>query len=1124
VDLEWLGDEEWRCRNCDAILSEGVELLHHRHRDCRHPQSESRAVARESTCVGCRAALAQVRALREPAMAAVTAAAAAAAADAGGAATGERAAECERALWGEGAAWRRVFASSVVPEPTAEPGRGGIMGRMTAGSLACVLSALQLRTDDVFFDIGAGNGAVLGAVHLLAPTVRLAGVEADEGLLAAARRNLAALNTVAALECAAVQRTPHLGAATVAYCFSQGLKDAVEGGDAAAAVLAACQATPTLRLVVVVHDAREKKHALVAFAESEGGRGRVVAELGVTMSGGKGRFRCWAVRVEPAGGAREAAVGGAGLGARAGGAREPAALGRGAPPCYVINHDRRTDRLLRVHKLLDGLTWLAWRRLEAVGGCGGGCTPSHRAAWLRLRDAPMQECVLVLEDEVDALCDDFESRLQDLLARLAREPSWRLCLLGSHERSGSRLLARGARPSLTPLEHGQSSSAGLVGYLLHRRALPLLLDADAGFPPHEPLGVALGRRVDWGHSARFEVAPAMMLAAPRSETAATEPPCASDDPPPEPHVRGRGGGEGGGSRSSSRSRDGAAPLAAAPSTLALARGMVGETVRFQRTGIEAVVEAYDAVDGLHTVSANGLTWREALVGRGAVDLVRVAAPEGPRPRAEEPSPEVRALVASLEAGLVALGHWDAFPAAGGTWRAVPRGLDLAQWTRVLDVGMRAGGLAVLLVTGTLVPARLHTAVLNLIAERLPGSSVIALNVGELEADAEAYDALASAAAQPSCVLGHLYFRDPVSELERARKRRVRAQLRRNCTKPGYLTQLARDEVWALRGAHCWHNFSDALRARALARAGARTLRPPRPVRGANACVGIGHAHQAEVQAWPHGDSPTAPEAAAGTSVERGDAFVQLHEADVLRAQRATFNAALLAAEPRRRWPDAGAQRFALGATHARKLLAYVRNPANRDERGRLRLDDGKGTLLGGYGDYRATHAVEAGARHLEAEQARRTTLLPHEQLDAALGGLPGLEALVEAGLRQLPDVEVDRRALVPLHGHILDQGSGTARFADHQDTEEERAPGARAPDRRVVYTVVIALSDGGDTAMRVLGQEAIAFTGEAGSGVAFLSELWHRTERASEGVWKLAIFYGYMLGTRRPRAEPSRAP
>ena len=101
------------------------------------------------------------------------------------------------------------------------------MGRMTAGSIARVLR-----------------------------------LEADEGLLAAARRNL---------ECAAVQRTPNLGAAAVAYCFSQGLKDAAGRGDAAAAVLAACRATPTLRLILVVHDAREKKHALVAFAERGAG-------------------------------------------------------------------------------------------------------------------------------------------------------------------------------------------------------------------------------------------------------------------------------------------------------------------------------------------------------------------------------------------------------------------------------------------------------------------------------------------------------------------------------------------------------------------------------------------------------------------------------------------------------------------------------------------------------------------------------------------------------------------------------------------------------------------------------------------------------------------------------------
>ena len=121
----------------------------------------------------------------------------------------------------------------------------------------------------------------------------------------------------------------------------------------------------------------------------------------------------------------------------------------------------------------------------------------------------------------------------------------------------------------------------------------------------------------------------------------------------------------------------------------------------------------------------------------------------------------------------------------------------------------------------------------------------------------------------------------------------------------------------------------------------------------------------------------------------------------MRRQRATFNTRLLAAEPRRRWPDAGAQRFALGPTSARKLLAYVRDPANHDERGRLRLDDGEGTLLGGYGNYRATHAVEGGARHSEVEQAQHTLLLSHDVLELARDALPGLDALIEAGLRQL---------------------------------------------------------------------------------------------------------------------------
>ena len=39
MDLECLGRGKWRCRNCDAVLSEGAELRHHRDYYCRHPQS-----------------------------------------------------------------------------------------------------------------------------------------------------------------------------------------------------------------------------------------------------------------------------------------------------------------------------------------------------------------------------------------------------------------------------------------------------------------------------------------------------------------------------------------------------------------------------------------------------------------------------------------------------------------------------------------------------------------------------------------------------------------------------------------------------------------------------------------------------------------------------------------------------------------------------------------------------------------------------------------------------------------------------------------------------------------------------------------------------------------------------
>ena len=190
----------------------------------------------------------------------------------------------------------------------------------------------------------------------------------------------------------------------------------------------------------------------------------------------------------------------------------------------------------------------------------------------------------------------------------------------------------------------------------------------------------------------------------------------------------------------------------------------------------------------------------------------------------KPCTSVDRAIAKIHSGVVALGKWEKyFPVAGEgrTWSPMPRTsrMDLQQWRRLLDEAMRPGACAIVLISGTEIPCALHTPILHLVAERLPGSSLVALNLGEFtDADDNAYEALADAIAKPSCVLGHLYFKEPVSQAEVQRKCRVRAQLVLNCFKQGYLQQLSRDEVWSLGGAHCWHNFSEVLRRRALAAA------------------------------------------------------------------------------------------------------------------------------------------------------------------------------------------------------------------------------------------------------------------------------------------------------------------
>ena len=260
----------------------------------------------------------------------------------------------------------------------------------------------------------------------------------------------------------------------------------------------------------------------------------------------------------------------------------------------------------------------------------------------------------------------------------------------------------------------------------------------------------------------------------------------------------------------------------------------------------------------------------------------------------------------------------------------------------------------------------------------------------------------------------------------------------------------------------------------------------------------------------------APEQVASGAVERrARQRLAAHEphapnpAPIAPRARVASNNALLAAEPRRRWADNGTRRVSLGTLHAHKLLAYVRDPTNRDARGRLRMD--YGVVLDGFVGYINNHATETGARHSDDEQLRHSVLIPHELLETAYEGLPGLHALVDGGLRQLPDNEADGHAIVPLHVHVLEQTSPMVCFSDHQDIEEEGQPRSKWADRRVVFTMVLVLSSGGVTSFCILGQDELFYNDEPGSGVIFKSTLWHRTMRVGVGTWKLAVFYGYLL-------------
>ena len=226
---------------------------------------------------------------------------------------------------------------------------------------------------------------------------------------------------------------------------------------------------------------------------------------------------------------------------------------------------------------------------------------------------------------------------------------------------------------------------------------------------------------------------------------------------------------------------------------------------------------------------------------------------------------------------------------------------------------------------------------------------------------------------------------------------------------------------------------------------------------------------------------------------------------VVRAQAATDrkafeNEALLAAEPGGRWRE-GVMRVGVEAEDAEGVLRHM-----TDAKGKLkcRLRVGSRTLRG-FENWGAVHT-----KHNPRLQRSHTLLIGRSDRRAARTHIPGLARIVDGLLRRLPP-DPDGCKLEWLNAHALDQGSGNARFEDHQDTTEEQERDGGRRDRKVVYTVVLKLNRGGRTSMRVRGQCEVFYRIAQGNGFLFRSQLHHRTCKAERGIIKLSLFFGYFL-------------
>ena len=216
------------------------------------------------------------------------------------------------------------------------------------------------------------------------------------------------------------------------------------------------------------------------------------------------------------------------------------------------------------------------------------------------------------------------------------------------------------------------------------------------------------------------------------------------------------------------------------------------------------------------------------------------------------------------------------------------------------------------------------------------------------------------------------------------------------------------------------------------------------------------------------------------------------------------NATILGQDAPSPWKN-GVARFNADRGSAAKVLAWLVENTSR----KLSIIATDALTLDGFHNWDAVHAGIPN----DERQLQHTFVIARAQRRRALKVIPGLKDLVDASKAAIASLRLKDapEKLEWLTGHILNQGDVNARFEWHQDTNEERKETGGRRDRRVFYSAIVKLNRGGCTSMQICGEPEVYYYSPEGSGVIFRSDLHHRTEKAEQGVWKVAMFFGVFL-------------